>query len=66
MEVILVGWIHKIFQKNVASIKKIKIGEYTKPIRKDDFIYYLNDKRKISNFNKENLEKLKRSSNKKN
>ena len=41
----------------------MKIGEYTKPIKKDDsiFIFYLNDKRKISNFNKENLEELKKS-----
>ena len=41
----------------------MKIGEYTKPIKKDDsiFIFYLNDKRKISNFNKKNLEELKKS-----
>ena len=59
-----IGWVNSqnLSNKMLQSFKKIKIGEYTKPIRKDDFfIYYLNDKRKISNFNKENLEKLKRS-----
>ena len=60
-----IGWVNSqnLSNKMLQVLKKIKIGEYTKPIRKDDsfFIYYLNDKRKISNFNKENLEKLKRS-----
>lgn len=60
-----IGWVNSqnLSKKMLQVLKKIKIGEYTKPIRKDDsfFIYYLNDKRKISNFNKENLEKLKRS-----
>ncbi len=60
-----IGWINSksLSDEFLAVLKKINIGEYTKPIRKNDslFIFYLNDKRKISNFDKKNLEKLKKS-----
>ena len=44
-------------------IKNLKIGQYSEPIRRDEniLIYYINDKREISNFSKQNLEKLKES-----
>lgn len=60
-----IGWINSKSLSNefLTVLEKIKIGEYTKPIRKNDsfFFFYLNDKRKISNFDKKNLEKLKKS-----
>ncbi len=60
-----IGWINsQSLSKNILGLlKDLDIGEYTKPIKKDDsfFIFYLNDKRKVSNFDKDNLEKLKKS-----
>ena len=60
-----IGWINsESLSKNILKLlKDLNIGEYTKPIKKDDsfFIFYLNDKRKVSNFDKDNLEKLKKS-----
>ena len=60
-----IGWINsESLSKNILGLlKDLNIGEYTKPIKKDDsfFIFYLNDKRKVSNFDKDNLEKLKKS-----
>lgn len=60
-----IGWVNSQSLSNtiLGLLKNMKIGEYTKPIKKDDsiFIFYLNDKRKISNFNKKNLEELKKS-----
>ena len=60
-----IGWVNSQSLSNTILdlLKNMKIGEYTKPIKKDDsiFIFYLNDKRKISNFNKKNLEELKKS-----
>ena len=51
-----IGWVNSQSLSNTILdlLKNMKIGEYTKPIKKDDsiFIFYLNDKRKISNFNK--------------
>tara|TARA_Y200000002_G_C22591753_1_gene625534 strand:- start:133 stop:1065 length:933 start_codon:yes stop_codon:yes gene_type:complete len=60
-----IGWVNSQSLSNtmLQLLKKTKVGEYTKPVRKGEslFIFYLNDKRKISNFNKENLEELKKS-----
>ena len=60
-----IGWINsESLSKNILKLlKDLNIGEYTKPIKRDDsfFIFYLNDKRKVSNFDKDNLEKLKKS-----
>ncbi len=60
-----IGWINsESLSKNILGLlKDLDIGEYTKPIKRDDsfFIFYLNNKRKISNFDKDNLEKLKKS-----
>ncbi len=60
-----IGWINS---KSLSSemqkiIKNLKIGQYSEPIRRDEniLIYYINDKREISNFSKQNLEKLKES-----
>ena len=60
-----IGWVNSKSLSNnfVTLLNEINIGEYTKPIRRNDslFIFYLNDKRKISNFDEKNLEKLKKS-----
>ena len=60
-----IGWINsESLSKNIlVLLKDLNVGEYTKPIKRDDsfFIFYLNDKRKVSNFDKDNLEKLKKS-----
>ena len=60
-----IGWINsESLSKNILELlTNLNIGEYTKPIKRDDsfFIFYLNDKRKVSNLNKDNLEKLKKS-----
>ena len=60
-----IGWINsESLSKNILELlKDLNVGEYTKPIKRDDsfFIFYLNDKRKVSNFDKDNLEKLKKS-----
>ena len=60
-----IGWINS---KSLSSemqkiIKNLKIGQYSEPIRRDEniLIYYINDKREISNLSKQNLEKLKES-----
>ena len=44
-------------------IKNLKIGQYSEPIRRDEniLIYYINDKREISNLSKQNLENFKES-----
>ncbi len=46
-----IGWINsQSLSKNILGLlKDLDIGEYTKPIKKDDsfFIFYLNDKRKV-------------------
>ena len=43
-------------------LQNLKIGQHSKPIKKDNsfFIFFLNDKRKISNFDKKNLDELKK------
>ena len=60
-----IGWINsESLSDNILELlKNLNVGEYTKPIKRDDsfFIFYLNDKRKVSNFDKDNLEKLKKS-----
>ena len=60
-----IGWINSESLSNniLELLKNLNVGEYTKPIKRDDsfFIFYLNDKRKVSNFDKDNLEKLKKS-----
>ena len=60
-----IGWINSesLSNKILELLKNLNVGEYTKPIKRDDsfFIFYLNDKRKISSFDKDNLEKLKKS-----
>ena len=60
-----IGWVNSKSLSNnfLKLLNEINIGEYTKPISRNDslFIYYLNNKRKISNFDKKNLEKLKKS-----
>ena len=60
-----IGWINSQSLSNniLELLKNLNVGEYTKPIKRDDsfFIFYLNDKRKVSNFDKDNLEKLKKS-----
>ena len=60
-----IGWINSesLSKPILELLTNLNIGEYTKPIKKDDsfFIFYLNDKRKVSNLNKDNLEKLKKS-----
>ena len=60
-----IGWINsQSLSSNILELlRNINVGEYTKPIKRNDslFIFYLNDKREISNFDKKNLEKLKKS-----
>ncbi len=60
-----IGWINSksLSNKFLTLLNEINIGEYTKPIKRNDsfLIFFLNDKRKISNFDKKNLEKLKKS-----
>ena len=60
-----IGWVNsESLSRNILELlKDLKVGEYTKPLKRDNsfFIFYLNDKRKISNFDKDNLEKLKKS-----
>ena len=60
-----IGWVNsESLSGNILELlKDLKVGEYTKPLKRDDsfFIFFLNDKRKISNFDKDNLEKLKKS-----
>ena len=60
-----IGWVSsESLSGNILKLlKDLKVGEYTKPLKRNDsfFIFYLNDKRKISNFDKDNLEKLKKS-----
>ena len=58
-----IGWVNsKSLSNNILElVKNLKIGEYSKPMKRDTsvLIFYLNDKRKISNLDKNNLEKLK-------
>lgn len=60
-----IGWVNsKSLSNNILElVKNLKIGEYSKPMKRDTsvLIFYLNDKRKISNLDKNNLEKLKTS-----
>ena len=60
-----IGWVSsESLSGNILKLlKDLKVGEYTKPLKRNDsfFIFYLNDKRKILNFDKDNLEKLKKS-----
>ncbi len=60
-----IGWVNSESLSNniLELVKNLKIGEYSKPMKRDTsiLIFYLNDKRQISNLNKNNLEKLKTS-----
>ena len=60
-----IGWVNsESLSKNILELlKDLKVGEFTKPLKRDNsyFIFYLNDKRKISNFDEDNLERLKKS-----
>lgn len=60
-----VGWVNTqiLSNKTLEVVKDLKIGEYSKPMKRGNsvLIFYLNDKRVISNFDKENLEALKKS-----
>ena len=60
---ILVNNSQSLSSNILELLRNINVGEYTKPIKRNDslFIFYLNDKREISNFDKKNLEKLKKS-----
>lgn len=59
-----VGWVNSESLSNsmLQLLQNLKIGQYSKPIKKDNsfFIFFLNDKRKISNFDKKNLDELKK------
>ena len=59
-----IGWVNSESLSNsmLQLLQNLKIGQYSKPIKKDNsfFIFFLNDKRKISNFDKKNLDELKK------